>query len=344
MIRRLFVDDPWTKLMALVLAVVVWILLNRGLATESDPETVTAEAKLRVVPPRDVEILSVTAADAKGDRLDRSGAFFRLVLRGPRTVLNTLRRRLDCLHTLELKDPVSASEPTTVRSRLRQADFIDLPRGIDIVRIDPEEIEVQVAPFSVRPLRVATEREACLRGSPPAGYQVEQISFNPPRILVRGLRHILDRLNTIPIVPVDVSDRTSSFTQRVQIQDEIQGSRVTTDETIDMTVTIRPADVERSVDGLRVELLFPAAFPRGRDKVRVAEPASVAAVLRGPSRAVEALAASRRIRAVADVAAADLAQKSRGESPLRPIIEDAALSAQVKIEFKPPRATLEIVE
>jgi hypothetical protein len=270
MIRRFFLDDLLTKLMAVVLAVVVWIFLNQGVATESEIQTVTAEARLNVLPPRGVAILRVAAADGMGERLDGpGGGLIQVVLRGSKTVLSTARARLECRHLLTIDSPVSASEYTTVFSAIRATDF-DLPRGIDVVKIDPARIQVQVAQEAVRLLRIASGPQDCLRGNPPPGLQVESVSFSPTYVHVRGLRHILDRLNEIPIVPVDISDRATTFSQLVEIREEIQGTPVSTDETIRMSVTLRPADEERPLQNLRVEILFPDGFARPRDRVRVA--------------------------------------------------------------------------
>jgi hypothetical protein len=344
MIRRFFLDDLLTKLMAVVLAVVVWIFLNQGVATESEVQTVTTEARLNVLPPRGVAILRVAAADGVGERLDGpGGGLIQVVLRGSRTVLNTARRGIECRHLLTLDTPVSTSEPTTVSSVIRATDF-DLPRGIDVVKIDPSRIQVQVAQEAVRLLRIASGPQECLRGSPPPGVQVESISFSPTYVHVRGLRHILDRLNAIPIVPVDISDRTSAFSQHVEIRDEIQGSPVSTDEPIEMSVILRPADEERPLANLHVEILFPDGFARPRDRVRVAEPVAVTAHVRGPSQVVKALVSGRRIRVLADAGQADLGQKSRGECVLRALVEDAEFATQVKVRLEPARAVLEVTE
>jgi YbbR domain-containing protein len=341
MIKRFFLDDLLTKLMAVALAVVVWIFLNQGVATESEITTVTTEARLTVLPPRGVAILRVAAADGKGERLDgTAGSLIQVVLRGTKSVLYTARRGIECRHLLDIPDPLAAGEPTTVQSVLRPTDF-DLPRGLEVVKIDPSRIQVQVGQEFVRPLRIDDTVKACLRNVP-AAVQVDRIAFNPTYVHVRGLRHILDRLNTIPIVLVDMGDRTGAFSQHVEIVEEIQGTPVSTNEPIEMTVTLRPADEERAIGDLRVELLFPEGFARPRDKVRVAEPAAVKVVVRGPLKAVEAVVLGRRVRIFAD--AAGLGTASRGEVPLRPLLEDSDLAGQVRLRLDPPRAVLEVVE
>ncbi len=342
MIRRLFLDDLLTKAMAVVLAAVVWIFLNQGIASDSETLTVTAEARLTVLPPRGMAILRVTTAEGKEERLDGpGGGLIQVVLRGTKAVLSTARRGLECRHLLEITEDVSAREPTTIASELRPTDF-DLPRGIDVVKIDPAHIQILLAQESIRLLRIASSPEECLSGKPPEGTQVDAITFNPTHIHVRGLAHVLNRLNAIPIVPVDISDRKGVFSQHVAIRDEIQGTPVSTNEPIEMTVTLRAIDEEKAVQNLRVDLLFPDAFPKPRDRVRIVEPEAVTAFVRGPARALEMLTASRRIRILADVAAADLALKERGDCALRALVEDPDLAPQVKVRIDPPRAVLEV--
>jgi len=345
MIHKLIVQNLANKLLAVGLAIVVWILLNESVVTQEKPDTQTGKARLTVLPPRGVGILKVTTNDEKGEEIGGpTGVPLQVTLRGPRRELqNLIPRGIECRHLLSVElSSLSARETVNVTGTLRSWDF-DLPRGIEVVRIEPEEIRVQVAQAYVRPLRIADNPKECLRGNLPAGFQVERVSFEPTFVHVRGLRITLDRLSSIPIVPVEINDRTESFSQQVRIQDEIQGRPVTTDERIVMTVTIRPADVEKPVPNLRVELVFPAAFPLGRDRVHVTEPVVVKAILRGPAQAVEALAMAGRIRVLAEVPA-DLAPKAKVDCPLRPFVGEAGLASQVTIRFDPPRAVLEATE
>mgnify|MGYP000088417718 CR=1 FL=1 len=345
MIRRLVLDDLTTKLMAVVLAAVVWVFLNQGVTNDNETLTVTAEARLTVLAPRGMAILRVTAADGKEERLDGpTGGLIQVILRGTKTILSSARRGIECRHLLKITEDVSASEPTTVTSEIRPTDF-DLPRGIDVVKIDPARIQILLAQESVRLLRIASEPAECLSGKPPEGFQVDTISFIPTHVHVRGLAHVLNRLNAIPIVPVDISDRKGMFSQRVSIRDEIQGTPVSTNEPIEMSVSLRPVDGEKTVSNLRIEMIFPDPFPRSKDQVRIAQPVppEVAAIVRGPARTVELLSASRRIRVLADVAAADLATRDRGESVLRAIVEDPEVASLVKVRLDPPKATLEFV-
>jgi hypothetical protein len=344
MIRKIFLSDLPNKVTALALAVVVWILLSQNVTTQEKLDTMPCRAILIVLPPRGVGILKVTAADEKeGELQGPTGIPIQVTLRGPRRVIQNLASRgLECRHPLAISLPISADEPTIITDALRPWDF-DLPRGVDVMHIDPQKIKVQVAQEFVRSLRIDDDPKRSLRGPPPAGFQVDRVTFEPTFVHVRGLRHVLEFLHTIPIIPVDIRDRTQSFTQQVWIQREIRGTPVTTDERIQMTVAIRPVDVEQTLSALPVQLVFPPGFSQGRDRVRVAEPQAVVAHLRGPAGAVESLAKFGRIRILAEVPET-LKSKGRTDVSLVPFVGDPEAAASVKIRLDPPRAALEAGE
>lgn len=340
MLRALFVDDLSTKLMALGLAVVVWVFLDQ----QASQEITLSEVRLTVLPPRGVSILRVTAPDAKDQRLDGpEGGYIRVTLRGSKGLLSAARRGLEGRHRLEDVQGLSSTEVTRIRSTLRPSDF-DLPRGIEVTQISPSGIDIEVAQEAVRHLRIADGVQECLQGTPPAGLEVERILFNPTHVRVRGLRHILDRLQAIPIVPVDVSDRTGSFAQRVQLQEKILGTSVTTDEPIEMSVSLRTKEEEGIVPNLPVDLLFHDGAPLRRDRVRVAGTGTVTAHVRGPARAVDALVAARRIRVFADVGGADFANGPRATCVLRVFVDAPDLASLVQVTVDPAQVTVEMAE
>jgi hypothetical protein len=335
MLKSLFVNDLSTKLMALGLAVVVWFFLDQ----QAVQEITLTEVRLTVLAPRGVAVLRVTPAGRKDERLDGpGGGFLRVTLRGEKGLLGSARRGLEGRHILADVKDVSSSAVTVLRSALRPSDF-DLPRGIEVTRIDPSDVDIEVAQESARHLRIADDVKDCLTGAPPSGLEVAGIRFNPTHVRVRGLRHVLDHIQAIPIVPVDVSDRTASFAQRVQIQGLALGTPVTTDEPIEMAVTLRPREETRALPGLRVDLLVPEPGGAARDRVRLAGPATVTAHVRGPAAAVEAVATGRRIRVFADAAAAGSAA-GRATCPLRAFI-DGPEAALVQVTLDPAQATVE---
>lgn len=351
MLRALFLHDLPTKLMALGLGVVVWVFLDQLDREASQEVTVTEDLRLTVVPPPRVAVLGVTAPeDPKRERLDGpNGQPIRVTLRGLKGVLGTAVRGLECRHRLDPIENLSDRETLAIRRKLRDSDF-DLPRGIKVMDIAPTDIQVEVAQETVRVLRISDNAQDCLRGAPPEGLQIERTSFSPTHVRVRGLRHILDRLNTIPIVPVDLKDlvpadlgnRSGAFSQHVQIQDTLQGTRVTTDEAVVMTVTLRPMDIVRSLADVRVELLFPDAYPHSRDRVRILGAGTVTAHLRGPARAVEGLMASRQVRVLADVGRAEAAAPPRWTCPLRALVDVPEGSPPVQVTLEPALAALEV--
>lgn len=349
MVRSLFLTDLPTKLMALGMGIIVWIFLDHLDREQAQEASVTEEARLIVLPTSKVAVLRVTAPDDT-ERLDGpNGRPIRVTLRGLKGVLNTAVRGLECRHPLGLIEALPENETKTLVSVLRASDF-DLPRGIEVTSISPPEVRVEVALETIRPLRIDDNASECLTGPAPPGLQVERISFSPTHVSVRGLRHILNRLNTIPIVPVDVQglvppelgEQGGTFSQHVQIRDAIQGTPVTTNEAIVMTAVLRPVDAVRTIPDARAELWFPDGFPHPRDRVRVAGPAAVGVRLKGAARMVDALAAGRKVRVLADLGRADLSNPRRIVCPLRAFVDAPEGAPPVQVTLDPAQVILEI--
>jgi YbbR domain-containing protein len=82
------------------------------------------------------------------------------------------------------------------------AENIELPLGLEVVRITPSVIRVDMERRIEK--MVAVEPEAT--GSPPIGYFVERISVSPGSVKISGPVSILRHIVSLPTEPVAVSD------------------------------------------------------------------------------------------------------------------------------------------
>lgn len=85
------------------------------------------------------------------------------------------------------------------------------------VRIDPPRAKVTMTiqqTFSQRQLPVV----APITGHPAAGYEIARTVYDPPTVLVSGLKSVMDGLTQIVVDPVDVGGATTNVTQTRQVR------------------------------------------------------------------------------------------------------------------------------
>jgi len=149
------------------------------------------------------------------------------------------------------------------------------------VTLTPAEVAVTV---EVQPRSDVTELavEPRLRGNLPSGYIRVNQTWSPRRVFVRGDQQAIDAMNGVVFTePIDLSDRTETFTQLVRLSlprgvtlieprdiavtieiEAVQGSREFTGilvqvqgiDTADFAVTVQPERVNVIVRGAQVAL------------------------------------------------------------------------------------------
>jgi diadenylate cyclase len=90
-------------------------------------------------------------------------------------------------------------EPGTQRLDL-SADNISLPPGLDVVRITPSSIKVEMEPLTTKEVPVKPD----LAGSPPQGYQIEAVRVKPEAVKVGGPSSTLRTLTSLATEPIDL--------------------------------------------------------------------------------------------------------------------------------------------
>jgi YbbR domain-containing protein len=154
-------------------------------------------------------------------------------------------------------------------------------RPVPDVTLTPAEVAVTV---EVQPRSDVTELavEPRLRGDLPSGYIRVNQTWSPRRVFVRGDQRTIDAMNGVIFTePIDLSNRTETFTQLVQLSlprgvtlieprdiavtieiEAVQGSREFTGipvqvqgiDTADFAVTVQPERVNVIVRGAQVAL------------------------------------------------------------------------------------------
>lgn len=93
---------------------------------------------------------------------------------------------------------------------------IKIPRGIEILRIDPSTVKLVVDKKEQKTIPV----KPVLTGKPSKGFIISEIEVNPSLIRIEGAQKELDRIRLIKTEPIDVDGISESITVHVKIDPE----------------------------------------------------------------------------------------------------------------------------
>ena len=90
---------------------------------------------------------------------------------------------------------------------------INVPSSIDVVRIEPKTIKIDM----VKLKRKDVEVKVTLTGNPASGYRVKRISVNPPVITIEGPEAEVKDISSLEGLTINVTERKNSFSREVKI-------------------------------------------------------------------------------------------------------------------------------
>ncbi len=93
---------------------------------------------------------------------------------------------------------------------------IKLPRGIEILRIDPSTVKLLVDKKEQKTIPV----RPVITGKPAKGFIVSDIEVNPSLIRIEGAQKELDRIRLIKTEPIDIEGISESITVQAKIDPE----------------------------------------------------------------------------------------------------------------------------
>jgi len=278
-----FVTNNWQiKLLALALAVVVWMYANSVVIKTTD-----IDVNFEIDNPESVDVAVMPA-----DRV------VRLKLSGPTGVINDLsRRRIQLGYKLEEKD---LSEEGGVRTIPFQESMVrNLPAQVQVESFTPKTFELTVRPLAEKRFTVVLPKVPTV-GAPSRGYTVAWATIRGRNeVRVRGPVAVLRRIESelggrIETMPVDVSNRAEPFVEmfwpvdsQVKFADGSE-ERISCTETVEVAVEIKPADVESVVKGVQITLRVAPGF---KNEVAIESENPVDVPIVGPPDAVSKVAA-----------------------------------------------------
>jgi YbbR domain-containing protein len=155
-------------------------------------------------------------------------------------------------------------------------DDFPVPRGIEITRIEPEQIRVVLENRAEKEVEVSP----IVEGEPETGYEVSARIASPERVLISGPWSLLETIDRVRTTHVDVSGWRESFTRNVSLVPPSPFIELPARRTVELTIEISEQAVTQQFDGVPVEVV------NSRYRVAV-NPRQLNVVLSGPPSALE---------------------------------------------------------
>lgn len=250
----MFTENGSYKLLSLALVIILysWIMGERE-------STASAFANVRMNVPQNMVLTS--------DKVDR----VRVTVRGRWSSIQDFQKKSMEPIVLDLQGRTPKDDIFKITPAM-----LTLSPSLKIVSIQPSFARIELKPKATKivPIRVRTI------GETPMGYVASKVQVSPAQVEIIGPRDVITRTRVILTDPVDLSDRTASFTERVGLRHEDANVRDTLDAPAKVEVKIVSRAIEKTFDGVKVV----AANTSG---VAEFSPKIVSVTLKGPQQVVE---------------------------------------------------------
>ena len=188
--KRLITDNLLWKLLSLVIAIGLWLLF----VGETEIATSLPVAVQYKNVPHELEVVT--------EQLDR--VFLRV--RGPATRLNSSTLR-DIRVVFDLATVHGAGDRTFTLGE----DNLQLPVGVDVLRVVPSQVRLTIDKRITRELPV----EVRYSGPPPPGYRITKQQVSPDRVRVVGPERRVMNLHSVQTDAVDLAATVGDASFRV---------------------------------------------------------------------------------------------------------------------------------
>ncbi len=186
------INDAGLRILALLLAVGLWVFVNAG--ERGAVVQLTVPVSYRTLPPGMVI-------------MNHPPDFVKIEVEGPRTILSLLEPE-----QLLLKLDLAGVAQGRSEFKIYPAMF-NAKRGATITRIAPEEVTLDVDRLVSRelPVRLAVQNKVA------PGYAISGIELNPPAVSITGPSRFVSQLTEISTDPFDVKGLAADTDRSVDI-------------------------------------------------------------------------------------------------------------------------------
>lgn len=189
-------SDLFTFLLSVITGVMIWIYVD---SRRTEERSVKAALEIGIPPGWKID--------------DKPPEFVRVSLRGPRTVMGTLKpEEVRFYRALEL--PPGAAANQEVHFELTRDDLRGLPRDVSVVEIPESSVKMRL----VRPVRRYVPVEVQKKGELAKGYLVKSITFSPEYVAVYAAAEEFSGADTARTLPVNLAEKTESFGTYVDLE------------------------------------------------------------------------------------------------------------------------------
>jgi len=224
LLRRIFLEDWLTKVIALFITVALWL----GVTGLRAPTT----ARFRSVPLNLRVSNNIEVTNSPVQEVD-------LVITGDKRRIDQLNPR-DLVVSLDLTD-VTAGERTVQITPENVS--VELPTGVRLEEIQPNKIAVKLEAVGEREVTVKAETE----GAVAENYEIYSRTISPIKVRVRGPESFIKSLDSISTEKINLENRSEDFTVR-QVALNVVNPKVTLLDTV--------VDVNFRVGEKRIERMF----------------------------------------------------------------------------------------
>jgi YbbR domain-containing protein len=191
MLKEFLTRNWFAKLFSLLLATLLWLTIS----TQANSEVgIVIPLEYRNIPPQ-LEVMGDTTNNVE------------VRLRGASVLLREISTR-DISATVDLGGERSGERIVNLTPQNIRAPF-----GIDIVRVSPSQVRLNLEKTLVKSLPVVIRKD----GEPASGYQIDSMTVTPTTVDVAGPESKVRAIDSVPTALVRVDGKKASFSGPVDL-------------------------------------------------------------------------------------------------------------------------------
>lgn len=257
---QFIIEDPWRKLMALILAGVLYVNLSEKRQQQSEISNV--QITIRHAPE-----IYLAPADTVRE--------VRLTVRGSENRLNALKMR-DITGTIQLDNALNNLSSGVHRVRLTP-DIFNCGKGVKIINIEPAVLSLPVQRQISKDIKI----EPVLSGKLPAGKICTAIRSFPDRITVSGPEKLVNSLSSVRTEPLSVDGETIDFSADVKLHNPMPELSFST-TSANLAIEIKESqDIPRKFTDVPIRYLFSPVLQESGHQISLPKPGKVTVTVSG---------------------------------------------------------------
>lgn len=255
MIKEIFTGNILTKLMALVMAIALWLYaINRH----------TGDL---------MEVVDLTITVPDGVTILEQGTKEVIIhVRGPQNIIDDFKemikeRKIKATYVVrESRNEIEVEEKRTI---LIAREHLNLPADIKLISIYPDKVDLLLGKLQKKRLKVNLQK----KGEPAIGYVVANEFMFPSEVEVTGPLNVLKEISSINTIPIDIdgitAEQNRTFPWKIEIDQKVTVKRG--DKNISIPVVCK-ADVRvwlqvveqqdtKVFEKIKIKVMRPSEYP-----------------------------------------------------------------------------------